>query len=87
MLDFFCKDLMFLVKLELVKIDDSVDTVDWLSSSELPFDFVGEGGKGTLEGVRLIQFMVSESFLGEDGGVKSKSERGCSSWGILLCAR
>jgi hypothetical protein len=56
-----------------------------LSSSDPCWDFVGEGGSGTLEGVLLNHFIVLENFVvvGEAGGVKSKTEKGCMSEVIL----
>ena len=69
-LDSFGEEFMFFQNFEWVKASDSVEALKSGSVSKLSHDFVGDGGRGTLIGVRLSQFMVSESFVGEDGGVK-----------------
>lgn len=51
-------ELGSLNSLETDKARDSVEDAD--SLSERPSDFVGEGGRGTLAGMRLSQFIASE---------------------------
>jgi hypothetical protein len=63
------KDLTTFSKFVSVKIAGSVEEAE--SLSEDPVDFVGEGGKGILLGVRLRKSIASENLVGEDGGVKS----------------
>lgn len=77
-LDCFFRDCMAFAKLDCVRVGASVDEVDLLSSSEASRDFVGEGGRGTLLGVRVSHLMVLGNF-GDAGGEKSKMERGCNS--------
>lgn len=84
-LEFFCKDRMAFVKFDCVKVKDSADEVNLLSSSEPSRGFVGEGGRGTLVGVGVSHFIVLENSVDDGGGVKSKIERGCSNWDILCC--
>ena len=55
--------------LEINKVRDSVEDAD--SVSDLPSDFVGEGGRGTPVGMRLSQFMASVIVL------ETMIERGC----------
>lgn len=69
-LDLLCSDFRTFVKFDSVKVSDSAGEIESLSLSEPSRDFVGEGGRGTVVGVRFSQFMVSENFVGDAGGVK-----------------
>jgi hypothetical protein len=77
---------MFFQNSQSVKASDSVEEFESDSMSKLLHDFVGDGGRGTLVGVRLNQFTASESFVGEDGGVKLQNAAGSSNCGILSYA-
>jgi hypothetical protein len=81
-LDLVCKALKTFAKFDSVTVRFSVEHVGPLS--EETHDLVGEGGRGTVEGVRLIQLIDPENVVGEIGGVKLQSMGDDSSCDILV---